>query len=361
METSVRPDQPLYRQVEEYLREQITSGALQSGDMLPSVKELCEQFGGINHLTVRQGIKNLAEANLVRSVQGRGSFVTASYKRVVIVLPHLEDALFIRIAQGAQEVLESRGVHAIILDSRGSETVEEDHLDNLKNLPLAGALIFPIANSNIGEQIFRLKMAKFCFVLVDRYFEDFAAPCVVVDNYQGGYAAAQHLANQGRRCVGWIGELGSSTAHLRLEGFRAALNDVGIACPRSQVQNLQLNPDAPASYKLATREAAREAVDTLIKNQPALDAIVCCNDITALSALQRLQEKGIKVPDHMAVVGFDDVPEAATSTPPLTTVRQPMLDVGRRAAEMLLARLHDKELPVENRVLPVELVVRGSG
>ncbi len=356
-----RTAQPLYRQVEDFLREQITSGTLRSGDMLPSVKELCEQFGGINHLTVRQGIKNLTEANLVRSVQGRGSFVTeqtARDRRIAIVLPHLEDTLFTRIAKGAQEVLETGGVHAIILDSRGSEGVEAGHIANLKNLPLDGALIFPIAHSNIAEQIFKLKLDDFCFVLVDRYFEDIATPCVVVDNYQGGYASAQYLAQQGRQRVAWIGELRSTPARLRLEGFRAALNDAGIACPNALIRNLEISPTAPNPYHEAVREAVRKAVDELLKQKPRFDALICCDDPSALIALERLQEKGVRVPQDMALIGFDDVPEAALSRPALTTVRQPMLQVGREAAQMLLKRMEDKDLAPERKMLPVELVIR---
>lgn len=359
LEPSVATSLPLYRQVEAYLRAQISSGKLRSGDMLPSVKDLCEQFGGINHLTVRQAIKNLAEENLVRSVQGRGSFVTeqqARERRIALVLPHLEDTLFIRIAKGAQETLETDGVHTIILDSRGSENTEAGHIANLKNLPLDGALIFPIADSNIAEQIFKLKLDVFCFVLVDRYFEDIAAPCVVVDNYGGGYAGATYLAGQNRERVGWIGETRSTTARLRLEGFRAALNDAGIACPGSLICNLEIGSNAPMPYHEAVRESVRAALETLLQQQPRLDALMCCDDLSALFALERLRELNVKVPTEIALIGFDDVPEAATKG--LTTIRQPMIEVGREAAQMLMKRMQKTDLPVEKKMLPVELIVR---
>ena len=359
LELPVASSLPLYRQVETYLRQQISSGALQSGDMLPPVKDLCEQFGGINHLTVRQAIKNLAEENLVRSIQGRGSFVTeqqARERRIALVLPHLEDTLFVRIAKGAQEVLETDGVHTIILDSRGSENTEAGHIANLKNLPLDGALIFPIADSNIAEQIFKLKLEEFCFVLVDRYFEDIAAPCVVVDNYGGGYAGARHLAQQGYRRVGWIGEGRSTAARLRLEGFRAALNDAGIACPGSLICDFEIGSNAPAPYQQAMRASVREAVDALLQQQPRPDALMGCDDLIALYALERLRDHNLEVPEEIAVIGFDDVPEAQSKG--LTTIRQPMLEVGRQAAQMLLERMQKTGLPIEKKMLPVELIVR---
>ena len=355
------PALPLYRQVENYLRDQISSGALRSGDMLPSVKDLCDQFGGINHLTVRQAIKSLVEENLVRSVQGRGSFVTeqkARDQRIALVLPHLEDTLFIRIAKGAQDYLENEGVRTIILDSRGSEHTEADHIGNLKNLPLQGALIFPIARSDIAEEIFKLKLQNFCFVLVDRYFEEITASCVVVDNYDGGYQSAKYLAQKGRRCIGWIGELRSAPARLRLQGFKDALNDAGIACPSALVQDVEVEPNAPMSYHQALGVTVKSAVDVLLEEQPALDAIVCCDDFSALLALERLQEAGKRVPNDIAVTGFDDIPEAATSRPALTTVHQPMIDMGREAAQLLVRQMKNPTLPPEKKILPVELVFR---
>jgi DNA-binding LacI/PurR family transcriptional regulator len=353
----------LYRQVEAYLREQISSGTLKSGDMLPSVKDLCEQFGGINHLTVRQAIKNLSEENLVRSVQGQGSFVTAQTqrnRRIAIVLPHLEDTLFIQIAKGAQEVLERDDVRAMILDSRGSDHVEADHIEHLRSLPLDGALIFPMAHSDIAEQVFKLKMDGFAFVLVDRYFSDISTPCVVVDNYQGSYESARYLAEQGRRHIAWVGEIKATSARLRFDGFRSALNDVGIACPNYLIKNVEVEPTAPADYPKAVRKAVRAAVRELLSGDFSVDAVVCCNDPTALAVLEQLKESGRRVPDDIAVIGFDDIPEASYSQPPLTTVRQPMAEMGRQAATMLLERMMKREAPVEKKVLPVELVVRES-
>lgn len=357
------PATPLYRQVELFLRAEMESGHLRAGDMLPSVRDLCAQFGGINHLTVRQAIKNLAEENLVRSVQGRGTYVMSKpvlTRRIAILLPHLEDTLFVSIARGAQEYLQNEGIHTIILDSRGSEGVEADHIGNLRNLPLDGALIFPIADSNVAEQIMKLRMDEFSFVLLDRYFEDIAAPCVVVDNFQGGYQSGKHLASQGRRRVGWVGELRSTAARQRLEGLRSALNDADIACPFALIQPLDIRSGEAGTYHDRARDGVRDAVDRLLRTQPLLDGLVCCDDACALSALEKLVEAGKRVPEDVALIGFDDVPAAALSTPSLTTIRQPMQELGRSAATMLLRRMRDKTLPVMRETLAVELVIRQS-
>jgi len=353
---------PLYQQVEQYLRGQIASGALRRGDMLPQVKDLCEQFGGISHLTVRQAIKNLSEENLVKTIHGRGSFVSEELnrdERIAILLPHLENTLHVSIAQGAQEIFTAHGLRSLILDSQGSEATEGDHIANLKDLPLGGALIFPIPTGNVAEHIFALKQDGFNFVLVDRYFEDILTPCVVVDNFLGGYESARHLSLSRRR-VAWIGESHSTPARQRLEGFRTALNDAGIACPSVLIKHIEVSPDAPKPYHLAQREAVWAAVDGLMSLQPPIDGLVCSDDFNALSALERLENLDVKVPEQIAVIGFDDIPGAATSSPALTTIRQPMKQLGREAATMLLERLKDKTLPIRKHVLPIELIVRES-
>ena len=224
---------------------------------------------------------------------------------------------------------------------------------------MGGALIFPIPTGNVAEHIFALKRDGFEFVLVDRYFEDIATPCVVVDNYRGGYEGAQHLALSRRR-VAWIGESRSTPARQRLEGFRTALNDAGVACPSALIKNVEVSPDAPKHYHLAQREAVWAAIDELMTLQPPIDGLACSDDFNALSALERLQHLGMKVPEQVAVIGFDDIPAATTSSPPLTTIRQPMKQLGREAASMLLERLKDKKLPIRRQTLPIELIVRES-
>lgn len=365
-QSGIQPDksaQPLYRQVETHLREQIKTGALRPGEILPSVRELCQQFGGINHLTVRQALKNLTQENLIRSIKGRGCFVcdqAGGYKRVALVVPHLDEPLFLRIAQGAQDVLEERGVQSVILVSRGSTVTEARHLQSLTTFPLDGAIIFPITHSDIAEEIFKLKMAGLNFVLVDRYFEDIATPCVTADSFRGGQESASHLIHHGRKRLAWIGETRSSPARLRLQGIQAALSTLASSCPGVLIKDLDIAPAAAEPYHEAARQGVVRAVDELLEVKPPVDAILFSEDHHALKALSHLQSRGIQVPEQIALVGYDDLPGAALSTPPLTTVRQPMVQIGQEAARMLLQRLEHPDCPVERRVLPVELQLRGT-
>jgi LacI family transcriptional regulator len=106
------------------------------------------------------------------------------------------------------------------------------------------------------------------------------------------------------------------------------------------------------------KENVQQAVEELVRQQSALDAIVCCDDFCALIALEHLQTLGKRVPNDIALIGFDDVPGAALSRPALTTVKQPMQEMGYEAARLLVERMKNPDLPPEKKVLPVQFVLR---
>jgi GntR family transcriptional regulator, arabinose operon transcriptional repressor len=360
----VKSQTPIYRQIEKQLRARIEAGEWQPGDRLPSVNELRQHFGGVNHLTVRQALKYLVEDGLVRAEHGRGTFVqrTRRLGRVAMVLPHLEDSLFLSIARGARRVLDEVGIKTLIFDSRGDGGDEADTFLHLEALALDGAIVFPVVDGDFSERVCRLKAQGFPFVLVDRALPDIDVPSVTVDNYQGGYDLATHLIERGRCRVAWMGESVSSSARARLDGVRDALNDAGLAMPRSRRVEAHTNGGpvtSGASYQLALKASVEVALSALLAQDPAPDAIACGNDATAILVLESLAARGVSVPQTIAVTGFDDVPAAETCRPALTTMRQPMEQLGEESARVLLSRLNRDESPSQ-KVLPVELVVRDS-
>ncbi len=169
------------------------------------------------------------------------------------------------------------------------------------------------------------------------------------DSVGGAAAAVQHLVDGGRRCVGHVsGDLGMAAGHDRAEGWRSTLEQAG----------LPHGPDLVESGRFRTDEG-RSATERLLARHPGLDAVFCANDLSAFGALDALAAAGRRVPDDVAVIGFDDIPAAATSRPPLTTVHQEIDLMGRRMARLLLDRLDGASEPVQE-VLPTRLVVRES-
>ncbi len=169
------------------------------------------------------------------------------------------------------------------------------------------------------------------------------------DNRGAGRVAGEHLIARGRRRIAFLGHADEHYPEFasRYAGLCAALEAAGIECDRA------LQFDA-----ITTEEAGHEAAEALIAGGAEFDAIFAASDLIAIGAMRALAEAGRLVPRDVAVVGFDDIPSASLTTPPLTTVMQDIKGAGEALVETLMAQIEERELPP--RKLPTRLVVRGS-
>ena len=173
-------------------------------------------------------------------------------------------------------------------------------------------------------------------------------PYIDVDNADGARQAAEHLLLQGRKHITMIGGPAAlPAARQRVDGFRARLNEAGYY-------------DVPVAYGDFTHASGVHATRWLLQRMPNLDAIFAASDTMAAAAIGVLRDAGRKVPDDVAVVGFDDAPIARHPRPPLTTVRQPIEELAAVGTRLLLAGMTGTA-PEQNPVLPAELVIRESG
>ncbi len=188
------------------------------------------------------------------------------------------------------------------------------------------------------------------FVIVDYHLPDRHLDAVLADNVRGAYAATELLIGLGHRTIAFVGgePLDHGNFGERLEGYRRALNDAGIPFQDDLVAGGGIeNGDLNALQILARR--------------PDTTAVIACNDTNAIAALNALQRKGYGVPDRISIVGFDDIPHAARTHPPLTTVHVDRRGMGRAAALRLIHKLHDNDSQPEcETVFPAKLVVRES-
>ena len=167
------------------------------------------------------------------------------------------------------------------------------------------------------------------------------------DNVDGGLLATRHLLSRGRRHIAFVGDAALPEVQLRHDGHVQALRQAG------------LEPDArlnlPVPFEVM---AARTALDALFAGGTAVDAVLACSDLLALQAVHAAQAAGRQVPRDVAVVGYDDMPVAAYSSPALTTVHQPVAQAGAEIVEALLGQLAGER--AAPRTLPVHLVLRDS-
>ncbi|HEV7216235.1 MAG TPA: GntR family transcriptional regulator [Chloroflexota bacterium] len=357
---------PLHRQVADALRRHILAPDYCAGAMLPSEVELALTLG-VSRQTVRQGLAQLANEGLLQRVVGRGTFVAGPRKSrtgvVACIVTRLSDDLIANIVDGAEQVGRTAGLRLQVANALGDPDLERRSIDAAAD-GVDGMIIFLSGHPRAVETIARLERSGSPFVLVDRTISGVTADLVTADNVTGGRLVGEHLLSLGHRRMLVVRRAGDniSTVKEREHGFRGALAAAGIA-PQ----------DAPAIFapghlisawdylrlpSLADHPDVTSIALSLERFRPT--AAFAINDITGLLTILAANRLGWPIPERLAVVGFGDDSHSLTVDPPLTTVHQDPLHMGRRAMQLLIDRL---ERPAgEPRVvrLPVHLVVRAS-
>lgn len=271
-----------------------------------------------------------------------------SASSVGLIVNDLSNPFFAEFAAGVDEALAAVGF-VTLLGSTG-ESVERQQavLSSLVEHAPAGIILSPAEGSQ-GSAVARAVGAHVPILVFNRELDgdwDFLA----MDNHRGAYLATEHLISLGHQRIAFFGgHRDSSSCRERRDGYVAALADAGLAAePQWRIE------------ATPTRvEAARQA-GALFVRDPAPTAAVCYNDAVALGLQLGLVARGRRPGIDFAIVGFDDIPEAALSMPPLTTIATAPRGLGRHAAERILARMRDPSLEIALHTEPVSLIVRES-
>ncbi len=187
-------------------------------------------------------------------------------------------------------------------------------------------------------------------VAVDHNAGSSSLPSVDSDNLAGAVAATEYLLGLGHRRIGLLaGRPDLESARLRERGYRTALVAAGIEVDAKLVRVGGYQPDS-----------AEEAAHMMLQGDDRPTAIFAANDVSALAAIETARVLGLDVPRDLSVIGFDNVPESALSEPPLTTIEQPIQQMGFEAVELLIGLIENRAELATQRMLPTQLVVRGS-
>jgi LacI family transcriptional regulator len=275
-------------------------------------------------------------------------------KSIGIILKDLTYPFYTAIAAGAKEYASSKGYSVVVASSDDDHECEKkfSHLFSAKDIK--GAIIAPIVTGKTEiEHLFRLKMINYPFVLLEDV-KGIQANVVAVDNIKAIKRAVTYLMESGHtKIVHFAGPPQSSHTQERIEGFRHAFSESPMVFRREMIVSIGSHfEDCVAKTTEYFKNLKREEYPT---------AIVCFNDHQALAVMTVLQELNIKVPDDVSLVGNDDIFYAKIYPVPLTTIRAPQHDIGRRAAEILIHNIESTTLmPIERVVLETEFVVRAS-
>jgi LacI family transcriptional regulator len=329
------------------MRVTIADVARQAGVSKTTVSRVLNGKDDVDDATAVRVRRIIAETGYVPSARAVG--LARGRTRIVgMLVPSLIWPWVGEVLQGVADTLEQDGYGLLLYtcdrgdDSlrRFAEQVSSNSFDGLLVIEPEGTLDYIAELHNKGLPV----------VLIDDREHRPEFPSVATTNREGGAAAARHLLHSGRRRPLVIsGPLRFGCTGERLGGFLDTFRAAG----------LELSPDRVVEGDF-TQVYGRLAVKRFLAAGESLDAVFAHNDISAAGALQALRAAGLRVPDDVAVVGFDDVPLASQTDPALTTIRQPMRQMGETAARLLLSRFGGAALSDTPVILPTALVIRQS-
>jgi len=348
----------IYESLAERLRVAIRRGDYQPGQLLGSEHELARQEN-ISRMTVRHAVEMLVHEGLLERRPGKGLYVCSDYATktlVQVVAGNLHWEPSLQVSRGVQSVARQKGIQIQLYDAHGEVELDLKMLRQLPQSSARGAIIISVHAPAFTEVLYHLKSQGFPFVLVDQRLHDIEVPSVLADNLGGGCLAGQTLLKLGHRRIGFIGNLSATTVRDRLTGLRDALADAAMPFDRSLILDVPTGSDFLGDWSEQVAALTRQ----LMSRPDRPTALFCSCDAIARAAYRELLALGVRIPDDLSVIGFDDDPLAEWLTPPLTTLRQPFHNIGQSAMELLCQRMDNPTAPIEHRVLPVELISRAS-
>ncbi|MGC3980453.1 MAG: LacI family DNA-binding transcriptional regulator [Steroidobacteraceae bacterium] len=283
----------------------------------------------------RLGYKPNAQARNLR---------TAKTKLIIALVPDISNPFYAEVIRGIEQVAHERRYSLLLGDTQHNVAREQAYADILEARQADGliTLIPHIPKIRVDGP---LPVVNACECVKDR-----AINSIGVDNVKGAVMAVDHLVSLGHRRIAFIaGPIDSPLTVDRKHGYDLALKKAG----------LKIDPDLTMSGNFSI-ESGLSATEQLIASKLKFSAIFCCNDEMAIGAIGALKAHGLRIPQDVSVIGFDDIRFARYCDPALTTVAQPKLQLGREATGMLLDILVNGHTTVVKKILPTDLIVRDS-
>ncbi|MHC1784182.1 MAG: LacI family DNA-binding transcriptional regulator [Anaerolineaceae bacterium] len=285
---------------------------------------------------------NFTANRQARSLAGGKSHI------IGMLVPDLGTGYIGEIIRGIDAELGVSGYDLMLYTTHRAATKEASYVANLAQDMVDGLVL--VLPRNPGDYIGALERRKFPFVLVDHQGTGEDCPAVGATNWQGAFNATDYLIKLGHRRIGFItGWLDLGAALDRLDGYKTAL----------RTHHMPVENDLIYEGTFAQLDGYTGALKFLNLPEPPT-AIFASNDVMAMAAMDAVRERGMRAPEDISIIGFDDIPQASLIRPALTTIRQPLEQMGRVATQMLMEILQNPDIKPKRIELPTEIIIRDS-
>jgi GntR family transcriptional regulator of arabinose operon len=351
---------PLYLQIQDHFKNRILASDLKENDRIPSEKELMEHYG-VSRITVANALGELAKAGWIHRIPGKGSFVLARdlakaeisasaeqvgegmtgrdesmNKRIGLVIPKLEDFFAIRLLKGINHVLNANGCELVIYLTENSSLREKEAIQQLIRMGADGLLIFPIDAELYNEDIIKLKMDNFPFVLIDRYLPGIETSYVNSNGALGTELAVNYLWELGHRDIAICSDSPSITVTVqdRINGYINAL----------KLKESLINPAlilADFTIDESESDLEKHALYPFMNNEIAT-AFIALNSRLGVHILKLADHMGLRVPNDISILTFDNPYMEMGEEGALSYISQSEEEIGAEGAKILLQLLNGR-------------------
>lgn len=344
-----------HKAVKEYIYQYISEKGLENGDKLPTEKEICEMLD-VSRITAQRAIQDMLAEKAVYRIQGSGTFVgaaavenkTTDIGYIPLIMSNTDETFrFREVIQGVEGYLSGRGCHVTLhtMTYGDSEKMLRAVTQNHKC-----AMIMPGASHVDNKLYFDLQNNGVKLVFIDILPANISTNYVSSDNISGGYIATKHLIDRGYKKIFTTSTppITANSIADRLTGYRLAHEEAG----------LDYRPD----YNLLFQEyrPLEAYLDDILKHPDKADAIFAINDTTAVLLSNLCIRKGVRVPEDIAIIGYDNSSAGANLPIPISTIDQKFYEFGYEAAKLAYKCCYEDSNVTSHTILPVKLIERAS-
>ncbi len=351
---------PKYIQLKNHLKACIKSGELKHGEKIHSENALSKSFEISRH-TVRQAIGSLESEGWLYRVQGSGTFVSRFMGQqrqksniIGVITTYLDDYIFPGIIKGIDNVLTQEGYNIVLGHTDNKVEKEAACISNMMGKSIDGFIIettksaIPNPNHDFYEDMDRRGIP---YIFINGYYSGHESSYVIVDDELGGYTAARHLLDLGHNKIGGIFKIDDIQGHRRYQGVLKAHRELGLSISEDSIVWFTTE-DVENMF-------CGDGNKHFLRRLEGCTGLICYNDQIAIKVLDVFRDKGIKVPEDMSVVSFDDSELASAAEIKLTTIAHPGIRLGEKTAGSLLDLLENRKSVVKEIMKPT-LIVRNS-